>query len=166
MLIYHPAFDSSNCCYRLITIFNHLNPRVTLEKDRLKIIDFYVVFPKKLSTTRIPNEFRKLKSELKKINDTYRPCSNPFFMAKKMGGIQEQVLKKLVSSKILSFDINSNSYGRGENFSKLEINGDLSPFLSQENKELFLEYLTNYPLKGKDGIKHRTLLMEYRYDNI
>jgi hypothetical protein len=132
----------------------------------LKIIDFYVVFPKKLSATRVPNEFRKLKSELKKIDDTYRPCSNPFFMAKKIGGIQEQVLNKLVSNKILNFDTKSDSYSRGENFSKFAIEGTLSPLLSKEIEKIFLEYLTTYPLMGKDGIKHRTLLMEYRYDNI
>ncbi|USE84317.1 ABC-three component system middle component 5 [Acinetobacter tibetensis] len=166
MLIYHPAFDSSNCCYRLITLFRHLHPSISLEIDRLKIIDFYIVFPKKLSTTRVPNEFKKLKGELKRIDDTYRPCSNPFYMARKMGGIQEQVLKKLVSNKILEFNINTNSYCRGENFSKITIDGKLSPFLSEETEKLFLEYLTIYPLKGKDGIKHRTLLMEYRYDNL
>lgn len=164
MLIYHPAFDSSNCCYRLITIFRYLDPNIELELDRLKIIDFYLVFPKKLSTTRVPNEFKKLKVELKKIDDTYRPCSNPFYMARKMGGIQEQVLNKLVSNQILKFK--NNTYSRGENFSKITINGNLSQFLSKETERVFLEYLTSYPLKGKDGIKHRTLLMEYRYDSI
>lgn len=166
MLIYHPAFDSSNCCYRLITLFKNLTPSILLEKDRLKIIDFYMVFPKKLSATRVPNEFKKLKLELRKIDDTYRPCNNPFFMAKKMSGIQEQVLNKLVSNKILKFDTNSNLYSRGENFSKIMINGNLSPLFSKETERVFLNYLTTYPLKGKDGIKHRTLLMEYRYDNI
>ncbi|ELA8881897.1 ABC-three component system middle component 5, partial [Acinetobacter baumannii] len=119
-----------------------------------------------LSATRVPNEYKRLKSELKKIDDTYRPCSNPFFMAKKMGGIQEQVLNKLVSNRILNFDSKSNSYSRGENFSKFLIEGNLSPLLNKETERVFLEYLTTYPLKGKDGIKHRTLLMEYRYDNI
>jgi len=166
MLIYHPAFDSSNCCYRFITLFNNLIPSISLEKDRLKIIDFYIVFPKKLSATRVPNEFKRLKAELRKIDDTYRPCSNPFFMAKKMEGIQEQVLNKLVSNKILKLDRKLNKYSRGENFSKFIINGNLSPLLNKETERFFLQYLTTYPLKGKDGIKHRTLLMEYRYDNI
>ena len=44
MIIYNPAFDIYHCVYRMISILSNLvNEKI--EVDKLRILDFYMVFP-------------------------------------------------------------------------------------------------------------------------
>lgn len=43
-MIYHPRNDIYHCCFRIVSILS-LSNLSSIELDKLKIIDFYLVFP-------------------------------------------------------------------------------------------------------------------------
>lgn len=167
MLIYHPAFDASHCSFRILKLFNILNEDQYIEKDRIKIIDFYIVFPKKIKYIRFPKDVKGkyIRKNIESINDSYRPCKNQFLMAKKMSFIQEKVLQVLVINEYLSKREGSNEYSRGGKYSQLALSIPiLDTYINHEVEVLIFDFLLNYELNGKDGLKDRTTLMEFRYD--
>lgn len=167
MLIYHPAFDASHCSFRILKLFNILNENKYIEEERIKIIDFYIVFPKKIKFIRFPKEIKAkyIRKALDSINDSYRPCKNHFLMAKKMSFIQEKVLQSLVINEYLNKREGSNEYKRGEKFSQLALSTPiLDTYINHEVEVLIFDFLLNCELNGKDGLKDRTTLMEFRYD--
>lgn len=168
MLIYHPAFDASHCSYRILKILSKISLDKSIEKDRIKIIDFYMVFPKQMRSIRFPQNLgaRKIRSELDKINDSYRPCRSPFLIQQKMSIIQDKVLNSLVTNEYLSYISSKNEYTQGSKFSHLALSNSLfSNFINKDLENLILDFFINCPLNGKDGLKDRTALMEFRYDN-
>ncbi|MCH7337106.1 ABC-three component system middle component 5 [Acinetobacter sp. NIPH 2699] len=167
MLIYHPAFDASHCTYRILKLFNILEENQYIDADRIKIIDFYIVFPKQIKFIKFPKEVRGkfIRKELENINDTYRPCKNKFLMAKKMSFIQEKVLQSLVINEYLDKSSSSNEYKKGNKFSQLALSLPiLDAYITYNVEKLIFDFLLNYSLNGKDGLKDRTALMEFRYD--
>lgn len=167
MLIYHPAFDASHCAFRILKLFNSLTDIEYLELDRIKIIDFYIVFPKTMKYIKYPQDMdsKKIRKELNLINDTYRPCRNPYLISKKMSVIQDKVLQVLVINEYLSFSSIDNSYSKGQKFNQLSLTNTLfENSLKHEIEILVLEFLLNHPINNKDGLKDRTSLMEFRYD--
>lgn len=168
MLIYHPAFDASHCSYRIVKLFNKLEENHYLEEDRIKIIDFYTVFPKQIKFIKFPKKVNSklIRKEIEKINDTYRPCKNPFLMVKKMAFIQEKVLQILVINEYLYKKESSKEYKKGKKFNQLALSSQiLNEYINQEVEILIFDFLLNHPLSGKDGLKNRSSLMEFRYDN-
>ncbi|MDC4998225.1 hypothetical protein OHW19_16765 [Acinetobacter baumannii] len=168
MLIYHPAFDASHCSYRIVKLFNRLEEYQYIEEDRIKIIDFYTVFPKQIKYIKFPKSInsRYIRKEIDKINDTYRPCKSPFLMAKKMSFIQEKVLQVLVINEFLDKRGGTNEYKKGSKFNQLALSPSiLEEYIQPEVENLILNFLLSHPLNGTDGLKSRSALMEFRYDN-
>lgn len=168
MLIYHPAFDASHCSYRIVRLFNLINNDDYLEEERIKIMDFYTVFPKKIKNIKFPQQIKskEIRKELDQINDIYRPCRNPYLIAKKMSLIQEKVLQILVINEYLDYKESTNSYKKGQKFNQLSISNQMfENQIKQAIEILIIDFLLNHPLNGKDGLKDRTSLMEFRYDN-
>jgi len=167
MLIYHPAFDASHCAYRILKIFN-VNTKITrFEEDRIKLIDFYMVFPKQIKSIRFPRSFKlgKLKNILNSIDDTYRPCKSPYLIFQKMNIIQEKVLKNLILNEYLEFSSIDNTYFKGKKFEILSLSEPLfDNFIPLEIEKEILNFLISFEIDGKDGLKDRTKLMEFRYD--
>lgn len=62
MLVYHPAYDAYHCLFRMMAIMENTN---RLEIDKLKILDFYILFPALLSEVKMPREFIKIKKNSK-----------------------------------------------------------------------------------------------------
>lgn len=76
MLIYHPAFDAYHCLFRMIAIIDHLN---VVEVDKVRILDFYMIFPALVSKIRMPTTYNKSKAEAKKYSNEYRDPISPSF---------------------------------------------------------------------------------------
>lgn len=167
MLIYHPAFDTSHCAYRILKIFNTIDSISHLEADRLKIIDFYLVFPKQIKNIRFPRAVKtgKIRSAINSIDDTYRPCKSPFLIFQKMNIIQEKVLKSLVMNEYLDYSFSNKSYKQGAKFKLLSLSEPLfDNFFPFEVEKEIINFFTTYEVDGKDGLKDRTQMLEFRYD--
>ncbi len=168
MLIYHPAFDSYHCLFRLMFIILNLEHRST-EIDKLRIIDFYLIFPKSLAKTRFPIESTPLKQKLQIIEEDYRKPVDPKIVFRNMQEIQISALNLILSIG----QIEPNDFKKGlvtktckdlpddfaERIEQFNIYGD------SDLPKKIISYFLKQPLNGANGIKHRTEIMDYRYDH-
>lgn len=60
--MYNPAFDPFNGIYRMLNILKHFDTHEIVEVDRLRIYDFYLLFPYKAYMIR----FKKTEADWKK----------------------------------------------------------------------------------------------------
>ena len=59
MTMYNHAFDLYHCIYRIIHILMRLEENDILELDRLRIWDFYLLFPSKVYEIRLGNDLKE-----------------------------------------------------------------------------------------------------------
>lgn len=53
MIIYNQAFDLYHCIFRILNFLNRFNPSDIIEVDKLRIWDFYFLFPNKVYDIRL-----------------------------------------------------------------------------------------------------------------
>lgn len=75
MITYNPAFDLYHCIFRMIHIIQRLDDNDCLEVDKIRIWDFYVLFPSKTYTIMIRRNEEDLKSWRKRYIDKTK---NPY----------------------------------------------------------------------------------------
>ena len=165
MLIYHPAYDAYHCLFRLIKIIQISNK---IEISKLRILDFYLVYPAEVAKISLPRDQVEIKKIAAKLKNTYHGPVNTFQAFRDMQHLQYAAISTLAASNILD----------GEKLSSGIIERTNTPLpdffnypeqmaTSEENMiHIFiLKTLSEMPLNGTNGLKQRTGLMEYRYDN-
>jgi hypothetical protein len=164
MLIYHPAYDAYHCVFRMLCIVRLL-PSVELDKARL--LDFYLLFPSAISKIRLPKTHSSGRQLAKLLANVYRDPINPSATFRELSYIQEAAFKCMVASGF----VDAKSYESGVMVrTELPLPDSMLETTSAyitDNSELtdfVLGELATIPLKGLDGLKDRTGLMEYRYD--
>ena len=166
MLLYHPAFDLNHCNFRLLRLLEAL-PRDAHELNKLRILDFYLLFPTLLKQVRMPRTAAGDKGMLKKIDVPYERIDDPYRLFLKLEALQRTALKSLASYNIIDAE-----YLREEKV--LRTDKQLPSALvaaitkSNDNKPSVLGLLTgplfDIEFYGDQGLKARTGLMEHRYD--
>ncbi|MHB0946972.1 MAG: ABC-three component system middle component 5 [Sedimentisphaerales bacterium] len=168
MLVYHPAFDVYHGIFRFIKLLNCCHDK-TSEKEKLKLIDFYLLFPELISTIRLKRDHLKYKK-------TFAGLSNKYNIAS-VDGQAKQVFDRMEPFHNLIF-----SYLEKKNYIRIDY-GTCVHFLDSETPKEILEIcmirdeekeiiyflsevLSSYVIKGENGLKDRTKLMEYRYDYV
>lgn len=58
--MYNPAFDPFNGIYRMLNILKHFDTHEIVEVDRLRIYDFYLLFPYKAYMIRFKKDGGRL----------------------------------------------------------------------------------------------------------
>ncbi len=166
MLIYHPAFDIYHGIFRILRILDKI-PSITLEIDRLRILDFYLLFPNELSNFTFPAELRNEKSRLPLKSNPYRQINDPKRIFFRLEPYQICALKSLVAREFIDESLFlEGKVQRTEN----PLPEALSKEIQQANEPFpaLVEFLTgpllNIDLYGKSGLKGRSDLFEYRYD--
>lgn len=75
MITYNPAFDLYHCIFRMVHIIQRLDDNECLEVDKIRIWDFYILFPSKAYTIKIRRDEELFKSwrctYIKKIKNPY-----------------------------------------------------------------------------------------------
>lgn len=164
MLVYHPAYDAYHCLFRMMSIIERVDE---VELDKLKILDFYMLFPALLKLVRMPRQFTKFKKDAERIKNEYHDPINPLVTFKDMKHIQEAAIKCMlatgyIDSKFFSEGIIKRSDKKIASSLKIKMDDFISrrePFSS-----FIIDKLAKFHLVGPDGLKSRTQLMEYRYD--
>lgn len=164
MLIYHPAYDAYHCLFRMLAI---LEKAGRVEVDKLKILDFYILFPSMLSKVKMPREFFGIKKIASAICNQYHDPINPKVAFKDMRYIQDAAIKcMLASGYIIADELDSGYVKRSEKALPAKIALKVKGFLDEN--EPFSSFITSelatLSLLGSEGLKARTQLMEYRYD--
>ena len=166
MIVYHPAYDINHCAFRFISILRDVEGN-EINWQTLRILDFYFVFPHLLANVRLPQNIFAGKKALSNIPIPYEALPNPKRLMFELTALHNEVARALIARRLVDKELFL------KNVIKLNINHvptTLVDVLAEcpQRKTIWYNLLVNvlalYPVEGKDGLKHRTNLMEYRYD--
>lgn len=169
MLIYSPAFDVSHCVFRMLYILNVLDETKTIEIEKFQIIDFYLVYPACIKDFKFPVDNIEIKSFFKDIKKEYRNPINSNETFKKINILQKRALMNIISQGFIDIDFFKKGYIKRTN---KKFNSDLKVQLSnftfygdQKLPLILILTLLDINLNGEKGLKARSGLLEYRYEN-
>ena len=171
MITYNPAFDLYHSIFRMAHIAAKLNESESFEIDRVRIWDFFLLFPDKVHTITI----RRDEEDLRRYRSTFlRPEHNPYeFKGENrklfewIKPVQVSALNCLVSCGIL----NKVKYESGRVCvadrqalsDLLAKTGTITP--RESNVLAFMSSLSHtMSMAGEYGLKARTRLLESKYD--
>jgi hypothetical protein len=166
MLIYHPAFDIYNCVFRLLQLLSHMK-QDEVEVDRLRIWDFYLTFPNEARNISYPATLSELKSIFKKkAPNPYEDLIDAKRIIERMKSYQLSALKCLASYGLIDSTLLAKNIVRRTN---KEIPSELSSKFNELTieKQNVIKLIVGFwelPLYGKYGLKDRTGLIEFKYD--
>ncbi len=167
MLMYHPVQDANHCVFRtLLLLENTVHEFIDIELYRL--LDFYIVFPHMLKHIKpLPAELNAYRRVLSKIPDPFESMQNTKRILYELESLQTVALHNLLAKQLIDID----SYKVKQLKRSIEpIPQDLSDVLHSSEvsqNEWFRMIVNELPLinfGGKNGLKKRTGLMEFRYD--
>lgn len=166
MLLYHPYKDSNHCAFRLLSILSKLEDDIIF--DKLKILDFYYLFPHFLSEIESwPRELSSYKKYVETVTVPFEKTPSKKKLFFDLNTIQNHATMQLASKGIISVD----SLKRG----LVRIDPDKipsrlisfindAPFNKSNTFIALIEGVSKFPWNGMKGLKMRSGLMEYRYD--
>jgi len=164
MLIYHPAFDAYHCVFRMLAVAEGGGE---LEVDKARLLDFYLLFPAAVALIRLPANLRDGRKFAKAATNLYHDPLNPFVTFRDMRHIQEAALKCIAGSGLIDVGrLDAGFVRRTDTDIPGQLRDKVDEFLEvrQPIADIVLKGLAAIPLRGPDGLKHRTELMEYKYD--
>ncbi|MBE4753215.1 hypothetical protein G4177_34205 [Corallococcus sp. ZKHCc1 1396] len=168
MLTYHPAFDQHHAAFRLLRLIAAIAPH-GVEMDKLRILDFYLLFPHLLPEARLPQVLKARARRLGEEANQYSLPAMPEAVFKQMAPIQAQGVRLLLSVGLASVEQTDDTRVRR---SEMPIPPEISEAISKRNSEqvslmaLLAKDVASMPLRGKNGLKDRSGLMEFKYDAI
>lgn len=170
-ITFQAAFDPFHTSFRLLRLLEMTKHMSGLTVDQIRILDFYMLFPFRASEIRLNGGHRKYKrlsvefSHLK----PYGELPSSFVLFTRMQSIQIAALDTLVDGGYVERD----QYGiqivrRTDKILASEISERIEELnLEQSGLVEFIQVLaSNYEIYGRDGLKSRTGLLEYRYDTV
>ncbi|PVZ59230.1 hypothetical protein C9422_09765 [Pseudomonas sp. B1(2018)] len=164
MLIYHPAFDAYHCVFRMLAVIQVV-PSLEVEKARL--LDFYLMFPSAMKDIRLPASLSHGRKIAKSVSNVYHDPLNPQVAFRDMAQIQSSALRSIAASGLINLQqFEKGMIERMDTALPASLLEKVSAFLSGQQTvvDFVLKELASLPLRGLNGLKHRTELLEYRYD--
>lgn len=170
MITYNPAFDQYHSIFRMAHILRKMDNGKPLEIDRVRIWDFYMLYPVQLRHVSLKTDEPAIRDARKLLRLQETAYDYKGDIRKLFGWIkpfQISALGCLVSCGILSREEFMNGNVLVSDSHKLktfvESTGELS--VRESNILNFLSLLFGgMPLTGVYGMKHRTKLLESKYD--
>jgi hypothetical protein len=166
MLIYNPAFDIQHAIFRVLRLLTAA-PKEDFEVDRVRVLDFFMLFPEQLEALRFPSAIRKQRALFVAGYNPYRSLENPRRVFFELEPFQISALHCLVAYELVD----------GEKFKAgfvTRTQKDIPPALvaaidkrNSESKvlvDLLSVEFAKLPFFGEGGLKQRSNLAEIRYD--
>lgn len=170
-LSYEPAFDPYHTLFRLHRLLLSIPSKKSYRVERIRILDFYVLFPYLIKDVRLKPEHRSFK----KIASSYNECKpygrhpNVQVLFARMEAIQKAALSTMAIEGLIDLP----AYEDQEvDFISSDLEASLYERCIEKNSEqsslmMIIKALSSdYDLLGPKGLKARTALMEYRNDPI
>jgi hypothetical protein len=140
-----------------------------MEQDRVRILDFYLLFPFRISGIRLMPAHRKYRQLASEFPVPYGDQPADQFVFDRMRAIQIAALDTLgeqgliVAKQLALHMVQATTAPIAKAMlSRIEAANEQHSALME-----FLELLaTQYNLSGPNGLKARTGLLEYRYDSV
>lgn len=171
MIVYQPCYDTYHTMLRMVRFLKYHKKQVTL--DQLLIVDFYCLYPHRMISIRLNNNeegeakrFIKNHVSVRKENP-YNRIPNDRLLFEKVKSYQLDAIRCLSSYSL----IDSVKLENGTiELTSLE-NIDLSMFDLSESSTVEANairassaYLIPMKINGKNGLKSKSRLMEFKYD--
>ena len=168
MLQYHPATDFYHCWLRVSSILNSCG-HTTIEVDRMRIMDFFVSFPRDILRCSIPQSHaREVRRFIKDLKPGYEDETSVRQIFPHMTVIQRQVFLDMVAKGVVAKDkFRDGLLSLSEPNQIPALAGAVAELWQGRNEPWFkalVSALMAIPLNGPDGLKDRTGMLEYRYD--
>lgn len=166
MLVYHPAFDIYNGVFRMLQLITSMKQQ-EVEVDKLRIWDFYLTFPNEARNISFPTALSELKKIFKKkAENPYEDLIDSRKIIERMKPYQISSLKCIASYGLIDAKLLSkNIVARTEKEIPQELLEKFSDItIEKQNIIKLVVGFNELPLYGKMGLKYRTGLIEYRYD--
>jgi hypothetical protein len=164
---YHHALDAYHAAFRIIRILAY-NPDRGYEVDKLRILDFYVAFPHLIGKMQLPRPLLSARKAFADYENEYIFSGSPRLVFMRMLPLQVAAIRLLLSADVLDTDAYRNGVIK---LGAVTLPHELGVAITERNKaqDSLLAFLTNrladVPLLGVGGLKARTGLLEYRYDD-
>lgn len=168
-LSYHPAFDAFHAIFRFLRVKFRQNLS-HVEVDKLRILDYYLLFPWRASAIRLAQkdlEVRRIAKRLEQHQD-YATLPIGEALLERMRASQIAALQTMAQDGVVDPENLRNGVVKFKTFS---LPSELKERIDNRNEEeadkmTIIDVLSTYPLLGADGLKGRTSLLEHRYDKI
>ncbi|VXD11634.1 ABC-three component system middle component 5 [Marinoscillum sp. 108] len=171
MIVYQKAYDLYHTVYRLIKLLAHFRGDGDIEIDRLRIWDYYVLFPNRMRAIKHKKSEKDIKAIIHQYilrpENPYEPLHNDRKTFEKIKPYQLTAIKCLASYGMINKDyLNNNritSISR-DFFSKYD--EDFKNLSIQEENaiKLLTSHYYKISLFGPYGLKAKTGLLESKYD--
>lgn len=169
MLIYTPSQDCYHAAFRSLQILEE-HKDTPIDVDRIRILDFYLLFPAELVKLKFPRSLLSYRSEFKKNFAPYESIQNASRLFSQLQPLQMAALYALAARNLLDKDLLQKH--RLVKRTQLPIEPTLLSALKKRTLQMgnlvyFLAHeLEPIPFGGPGGLKDRSGLLEHRYDLI
>jgi hypothetical protein len=170
-LTYNEAFDPYHAVFRFMRLHLACDISARLPFDTLRILDFYLLFPFRLQAMKlfsIDTGWRRI-SKSYEDRAPYGTMPDDSTIFSRMEPFQRAAATSLVHSGHLVPD----AWGLNEvQFTTEQLPAAVTLRCAELNKQMeavvdiLCQIKARYPLGGRDGLKDRTGLLEYRYDSV
>ncbi len=171
MIVYNQAFDLYHTIFRFLHFINKFDTDSPIEVERLRIWDFYLLFPSKIHEIRL----KQTESDIREIRKGFiRDTKNPYEKVTEDRKVFEKIKPYQLAALncIVSYGIIDKSLLNQQRVSVLNkeiLNNFINNFEELSAKErnviaLMTSHFNQISLFGPDGLKNRTNLIESKYD--
>lgn len=171
MIIYNQAFDLYHAVYRMLQLLLHFDRNEYVELDRIRIWDFYLLFPNKIHEIKLNRDEKDIKQILSRFislkNNPYEVIFDNRKVFEKIKPYQIAALHCLASYGIIDKELLHENRVSIISKETLIIYTDKFQELSPREKNIIAILTSHFyqiSMFGEDGLKNRTNLMESRYD--
>ncbi len=167
MLLYHPAFDIYHGAFRILSLLMSMDAK-PYEALKIRILDFYMLFPDQIARMTLPRGSTREKRDFAAMKNRYNYVNEPHQLFSSMEPYQQAALRYLCSYGILEIESLRND---SVLITDISIPSVLSIAIQteQRNNNDVIKFvgsvLGSMELSGKNGLKARSNLAEYRYDS-
>lgn len=171
MIIYNQAFDLYHAIHRLLLFLNRFDEGSSIEIDRIRIWDFYLLFPNQVHSIRLKQtdaEIRRFRRELiKKTKNPYDEIPDNRKVFEKIRPYQMAAINCIASYGIINKDdLRTDQISIINKSRILDYVKHLGEASEKDNNVIILmtTYYSTIRLSGNDGLKDMTNLIESKYD--
>lgn len=169
--MYNQAFDLYHAIFRMIHMINRFQDNEILEIDRIRIWDFYLLFPYKVHQIRLNNNYadciKYRKEFIKKEANLYDYVYDGRKFLERLQPYQLAALNCLASYGIIDTEALLNDKIKINDKKKLmNICSSIGGLSIEEKNTLswLCLFFKTMPMNGTDGLKSRTKLLISKYD--
>lgn len=168
MLIYDPALDPYHSAIRILAIATAAKTKqLELTLDAARIADYFLIYPSKIIHFTFPTQFKGIRTAAKEAENPYRQTVGNKSTFERMRPIFLSALGGLVAAGFIDAD----ELKRGIlDLLDVKIPDDLAAAVERfetrqtaVGKFVLSEMIAMRP-NGDSGLKHRSKLIEHRYD--